>query len=71
MSLRSQCFNPETDETIQTGQLCFADGVPARFGSWGRGDETFTAYLHGTQRVELPWTKLQRFLSDEDLKKFA
>jgi hypothetical protein len=69
-SLRSQCFDFTRDDTIQTGQLCLVDGKPARFGNWGKNNLTFTAYINGGEKIELPWTKLNRFLKDEDLIKY-
>jgi hypothetical protein len=70
-ALRSQCFewSPE-NPTIQTGQLCLAGGKPARFGNWGKNNLTFTAYINGGEKAELPWTKLNRFLKDDDLIKY-
>lgn len=68
-SLRSQCYDHSQHETIQTGQLCLADGKPARFGNWGPKNLTFIAYINGSERVELPWTRLNRYLKDEDLIK--
>ena len=68
--LRSQCFDQSRSDTIQSGQLCLAAGKPARFGSWGKDNLTFTAYVNGGEKVELSWTKLQRFLKDEDLIKY-
>ena len=68
--LRSQCFDQTKTETIQSGQFCLADGKPARFGNWGKDNLTFTAYVNG-ENVELPWTRLQRFLKDRDLIKYC
>lgn len=64
-NLRQQCCDPSGQ--IVAGQLCLADGQPARFGRWVKNNE-FVAYVRGRDEVRLPWTKLQRHLTDEELK---
>lgn len=63
--LREQCCDQSGE--IQIAQFCLADGKPARFVRWINPGVKFEACVNGNEYKILPWTKLQRHLTDAQL----